>query len=185
MSIPRDRAPHDGLLEALLTSWDRNNAILLNLLRALPAGGLEVRATASSPSVAELLAHIHYVRLVFVLEDAPECARELPAAEWAAEWAAERDRGRLARMLDESAGAVRDAVRRRVEEGRDMDRHYDHPILLLQHMIWHEGYHHGQVKLALKLAGCPLADADAGPVTWRVWMDKSDAPASVLGPPAA
>ncbi len=35
---------HDhSLLEALLDSWDRNNAILLNLLRALPEGGLEAR----------------------------------------------------------------------------------------------------------------------------------------------
>jgi hypothetical protein len=30
-----------------------------------------------------------------------------------------------------------------------MNLHYDHPILLLQHMLWHEGYHHGQMKLAL------------------------------------
>jgi hypothetical protein len=30
--------------------------------------------------------------------------------------------------------------------------HYDHPILLLQHMLWHEGYHHGQISLALTAA---------------------------------
>jgi hypothetical protein len=30
-------------LEALLDSWDRNNIILLNLLRALPEAGLEAR----------------------------------------------------------------------------------------------------------------------------------------------
>ena len=58
-------------------------------------------------------------------------------------------------MLNDSAKAVRDAVRSRVEAGRDMDLHYDHPILLLQHMLWHEGYHHGQMKLALKVAGLP------------------------------
>jgi hypothetical protein len=28
-----------------------------------------------------------------------------------------------------------------------MNLHYDH--LLLQHMLWHEGYHHGQMKVAL------------------------------------
>jgi hypothetical protein len=48
------------LLEALLDSWDRNNAILLNLLRLLPEGGLEARAMEDSPSVAELFMHIHY-----------------------------------------------------------------------------------------------------------------------------
>jgi uncharacterized damage-inducible protein DinB len=164
MSNPQDH----GLLEALLDSWDRNNAILLNLLRALPGGGLEARATEGSPSIAELFTHIHYVRLVFVLEDAPEFARDMPKEEWAAE----RDPGRIADMLNDSAKAVRDAVRGRVEAGRDMDLHYDHPILLLQHMLWHEGYHHGQMKLALKLAGLSLADEAAGPVTWGVWMRK-------------
>ena len=34
-------APDQRLLEALLDSWDRNNIILVNLLRALPEGGLE------------------------------------------------------------------------------------------------------------------------------------------------
>jgi hypothetical protein len=42
-------------------------------------------------------------------------------------------------MLNDSAKAVRDAVKSRMEEGRDMNIHYDHPILLLRHMLWHEG----------------------------------------------
>jgi hypothetical protein len=44
---------------------------------------------------------------------------------------------------------------------------------MLQHLIWHEGYHHGQIKLALKLAGQPLGDREIGPGTWGVWMRKS------------
>jgi uncharacterized damage-inducible protein DinB len=161
-------APDQGLLEALLDSWDRNNTILINLLRALPEGGLEARAIEGSPSVAQLFTHIHYGRLVIVFEDAPEFARDVPKEEWAAE----RDRNRLAQMLNESAKAVRDAVKSRVEAGREMNLHYDHPILLLQHMLWHEGYHHGQIKLALKAAGRPLSDEEAGPLTWGVWMRK-------------
>jgi uncharacterized damage-inducible protein DinB len=156
------------LLDALLDSWDRNNAIMVNLLGALPEGGLEARAMESSPSVAELFTHVHYVRLVFVHEDAPEFAREVPETEWRAE----RDPERITQMLNDSARTVRDAVKGRVEARRDMDLHYDHPILLLQHMLWHEGYHHGQIKLALKIAGRPLPNAQAGPLTWRVWMNK-------------
>ena len=157
-----------SVLGALLDSWDRNNRILVNLLRALPEGGLEVRAMEGSPTVAELFAHIHYVRLVFVSEDAPEFARELPNEEWVAE----RDPARIAQMLDESAKTVRDAVKGRLEASRGMDVHYDHPILLLQHMIWHEGYHQGQMKLALKMSGRPISDETAGPLTWGVWMRK-------------
>ncbi|RPJ33078.1 MAG: damage-inducible protein DinB [Planctomycetaceae bacterium] len=165
MSNPLDQR----LLEALLDSWDRNNTILVNLLHVIPEGGLEVRAMEGGPSVAELFTHIHYVRLAFVVEDAPEFARDLPEKEWAAE----RDRGRMAQMLNESARAVRDAVKSRVEAGGDMDLHYDHPILLIQHMIWHEGYHHGQMKLALKMAGRAVTDKEAGPLTWGVWMRKT------------
>ena len=156
------------LLEAILDSWDRNNTILVNLLGALPEGGLETRAMQGSPSVAQMFAHIHYVRLVFVFEDAPEFAKKLPEEEWAVEL----DRDRIAQMLDESAQAVRDAVKSRAQTGRDMNLHYDHPILLLQHMVWHEGYHHGQIKLALKAAGRPITDEQAGQVTWDVWMRK-------------
>ena len=160
--------PNQRLLEALLDSWDRNNTILLNFLLALPEGGLQERTMEDSPSIAELFTHIDFVRLVFVFEDAPEFARKLPEREWVAE----RDPGRIAEMLNDSAKTVRDAVKSRVEAGRDMNLHYDHPILLLQHMIWHEGYHHGQIKLALKLAGRPMSDEIAGPVTWGVWMRK-------------
>ena len=79
----------------------------------------------------------------------------------------------LARLLNESAKVVRDAVKGRIEAGRPMDLHYDHPILLLQHMIWHEGYHHGQIKLALKAAGLPITNKEAGPGTWSIWMRKT------------
>jgi uncharacterized damage-inducible protein DinB len=156
------------LLDALLDSWDRNNTILVNLLRALPDDALEASAMEGSPTVAQLFTHIHYVRLVFVLEDAPEFGRPLPEGEWRTE----RDRERLVEMMNESSKAVRDAVKGRLQSGRGMDQHYDHPILMLQHMIWHEGYHHGQIKLALKAAGRALNDKEIGRVTWHVWMDK-------------
>ena len=159
---------NQSMLDALLDSWDRNNTILVNLLRALPAGGLAARPSAGSPSVAEMFTHIHYVRLIFIFEDAPEYARTVPQQEWANE----SDPDRIAQMLNESAQALREAVKGRLERGLDMNLHFDHPILLLQQMIWHEGYHHGQIKLALKIAGLPLANEQAGPITWRIWMDK-------------
>jgi len=161
----------ESLLEVLLDSWDRNNTILINLLRAIPKATFDIRATQGSPSVAELFGHIHYVRLVFVSEDAPELAVDVPGKEWSAE----PDTDRMAQLLNQSAKAVRDAVKSRVEAGRDMDLHYDHPILLLQHMIWHEGYHHGQIKLALKLSGHAISNEVAGPISWRVWMRKTKA----------
>jgi uncharacterized damage-inducible protein DinB len=158
----------DGVLAALIDSWDRSNTILVNLLRAVPRDRLSLRATDDGPTIGQLFRHIHYVRLVFVQEDAPEAARHLPTSEWEAD----PDVEGLAQMFSESAAAVRDAVVGRLAAGRPMDLHFDHPVLLIQQMIWHEGYHHGQIKLTLKLSGYPLSDDVAGPISWRVWMQK-------------
>jgi len=161
---------NQSLSEALLDSWSRNNIILTNLLAALPESALDLRALPESPTVAELFTHIHYVRLVFIAEDAPEYAVPVPSREWLSE----RDRSRIAQSLNESAIAVSNAVHGRLESGKPMDLHYDHPILMLQHMIWHEGYHHGQIKLALKGAGVAMDDEQIGPLTWDIWMDKTE-----------
>jgi uncharacterized damage-inducible protein DinB len=163
---------HDqSLLEALLDSWDRNNTILVNLLRAVPEGGLEAQALEGSKTVAEMFLHIQGTRQFVLSEDAPEFARE-PLKKG---WRETRDPDRIAEMLNESARAVRAAVKTKVETGEQMLVRYDHPILLLQHMVWHEGYHHGQIKLALKAMGRPLDDEEIGRVTWHVWFDKAGA----------
>ena len=86
------------VLEALLDSWDRNNAITTNLLRLVPADAFDLTPMDGSPSIGALFTHIHYVR--------------------------------------------------------------------------HESYHHGQIKLALTLAGRPISDDEAGPGTWAIWMEK-------------
>ncbi len=162
-------APDKRLLEALLDSWERNNTILVNLLRALPEGGLGGEANGQQPIRCGAV-HAHPLCKACVRLRGRPRVRERPAR---AEWRAERDRERIAAMLNDSAEAVREAVKGRVEAGRDMDLHYDHPILFLQHMVWHEGYHHGQIKLVLKLTGRPMTNDEAGPVTWRVWMNKA------------
>jgi len=157
------------VLEPLLDSWDRNNAITVNLLRAVTPDAMDFKPVDGSPSIAQLFMHMHYVRLIFVEEDAPEFAGETPKGEWSVE----RDRDRLVQMLNDSAKAVRCAVKNRIESNRAMLRHYDHPLLMLQHLIWHEGYHHGQIKLTLKMAGRAFEDEKIGPLTWAIWMRKT------------
>jgi DinB family len=86
-----------SLLETVLDSWDRNNTILVNLLRTVPEGRLEAKATQDGPSVAQMFTHMHYVRLVFISEDARDLARGLPGKEWIAE----SNLNRIAQMLNE------------------------------------------------------------------------------------
>ena len=64
-----------SLLAALLDAWERNNTILLGLLGALPAGGLDARATVGSPTVSQLFAHLCFTRICAVYENDPEIAR--------------------------------------------------------------------------------------------------------------
>src|ERR1700679_3403547 len=123
----------ESLLEALLDSWDRNNTILVNLLRAVPDGALEARAVEGSKTVAEMFLHIHGTRQFVLSEDAPEFALEPLQTGWRET----RDPDRIAQMLNESAGAVRAALKSRLETGKQMLVRYDHPILFLQHMVWH------------------------------------------------
>jgi uncharacterized damage-inducible protein DinB len=158
----------DPLLEALLDSWDRNNVVLVNLLRAIPEEGMDLRLTEESKSIAEMFAHMHFVRLLFASEDAPEVFPGDPREGHAVE----KDREVMARKLGESARVVREAFLSRFLAGRDLDERYDHPLLFLQHMIWHDGYHHGQIKLALKVAGLAFDDEEIGVVTWDVWLKK-------------
>ena len=153
------------LLEVVLNAWDRGNRILRNLLASLPPGGLEVRAADVSPSVGEMFGHMYHERMISLREEAPEFAGEVPEREWAAI----TDPRRMDGLLADSGQRVREAVKSRVEQGRQLDRSYSHPILFLQLLAFHEAYHHGQIKLALKLSGHPISDDIAGPLTWDVW----------------
>lgn len=153
-----------ALLAAVLDSWDRNCRVLINLLRLIPAHALDSRITEGSPTVSQMFSHMHHERMISVLENAPECAGEVPEDEWKHE--ADPDR------LCESARRVRDAVVGRLEADWPLDREYAHPIQLLQFLTFHEGYHHGQIRSALRSAGCPIADDDAGPVIWDVWKGR-------------
>src|SRR5215218_9303726 len=114
------------LLDAVVDAWDRNNTITINLLRAIAKEDLDIRPMAGSPTIAQLFAHLHYVRMIFVVENAPDIPVEMRKEEWRAE----RDPDRLEQMLIESAKIVRDAVTSRLAMGREMERHFDHPILM-------------------------------------------------------
>jgi uncharacterized damage-inducible protein DinB len=167
--------PDQSLLEAVLDSWDRNNTILINLLRALPEGGLDARAMESSWPIAVQFSHIHATRLFFVSQTALEFGKDVPELfrQNGEDWIAERNPDRIAHGLEESARAVRDAVKNRLDTGRNMkgkNVSYDHPILLLQHQLWHESYHVGQMMLALKAMGRPMTDAESAPLIWAVWL---------------
>lgn len=165
---------NDSVLEALLDSFQRNNTILLNLLRALPEGGMDARAIEGSQSVGVQFSHVQNTRLFWLEQVAPEF-REGQTQLFSKDgddWIAERDPHRIEEALRASAQAVCDAVKNRLETGQPMKgehARYDHPVLFLQHMLWHEGYHFGQMKLALKRMGYVLPEVLEEQVIWSLW----------------
>jgi uncharacterized damage-inducible protein DinB len=166
------------VLEALLDSWARGNTILVNLLRALPPGGLEASAMAGSLSVAVQFSHVHHTRLYFLHQIAPELAANLEPLfrKDGEDRIAERDPERIARALNASAQAVGQAVNTSLETGQTLKGDhvtYDHPVLFLQHMLWHEGYHVGQIKLALKTLGFTMSEEQEEETIWGVWRTET------------
>ena len=164
----------ESVLEALLDSYQRGNTILLNLLHALPEGGMDAKAMEGSPNVAYLFAHIHETRYFWLSKTAPEFAEKLPDLfhQEGEENIPERDPQHIEEALKVSAKAVCDAVQTRVESGqatKGQNVSYNHPVLFLQHMLWHEGYHFGQMKLALKAAGHTWSDEEEEKIVWSLW----------------
>lgn len=101
------------------------------------------------PTVAEMLSHVNHERLCSLQENFPDLCVVLPAREWDPE----TDPKRITQVLLESGRLVREAVRERVQSGQPLAQDFAHPLHLIPFLIFHEGYHHGQIKLALKTAG--------------------------------
>ncbi len=116
-----------------------------------------------------MFVHIHYVRLALISENAPRFGRTLHYQDWLKE----RQPVAIEKMLHQSASDVGQTILSCIRDPQPIKFHYDHPVLFLQHMVWHEGYHHGQIKLALKVCGHSLMDKEVGPDTWGLWMRKA------------
>ncbi|MBF6595798.1 MAG: damage-inducible protein DinB [Thermaceae bacterium] len=164
----------ESVLEALLDSYQRGNTILLNLLQALPEGGMDARAMEGSPSIAVMFSHIHQVRLFWLTQTVPEFAEPLTSLfrKEGEERIPERGPRHIEEALNAGARAVCDAVKSHIETGQPMKGEhatYDHPVMFLQHMLWHEGYHFGQMKLALKTIGFVMSDEEEEKLVWEVW----------------
>jgi uncharacterized damage-inducible protein DinB len=99
------------------------------------------------------LAHIHLVRRYWLSQVAPERAAALGET-FVDGWQTPiDDLDAIKSHLNASAVAVREGVRELLAKDSGPIGGYDNPVLFLQHMIWHEGWHVGLIFLGLRLAG--------------------------------
>src|SRR5262249_33442374 len=78
----------------------------------------------------------------------------------------------IKRCLVASGGAVRNAVEEGIKKGGPLKGEhatYDNAVLLLQHMVWHDGWHIGLIFLSLRLNGQEPSEEWEEPNVWGQW----------------
>ena len=158
-----------NLLEALLDSWDRQCRIVSAVSGRIDEGNKNFKPSEDGWPIYEHLAHIHLVRRYFLSQLDKEGADALDSS-FRKAWEDPIDNlEALRKMLDDSALAVRHALSNSLKDGVGKAGWYDNPVLYLQHMVWHEGWHIGLIYLALRLGGQePPEEWDESNV-WGEW----------------
>ncbi|MBS1718898.1 MAG: DinB family protein [Armatimonadetes bacterium] len=158
-----------NLTDALLDSWDRQCRILTAVASRITPENQGAKPSDDGWDLLTQLAHIHKVRWEFLRNVAPDLAEGIDDG-YAGGWEEPVvDLETAKSNLDKTAAAVREAVRRGLENGIEQFGWYDNPVLFLQHMIWHEGWHVGLIFLALRRAGQEPPQEWEEEKVWSEW----------------
>jgi uncharacterized damage-inducible protein DinB len=146
----------------IVDTWTIHNRINLYLLEAIPSAALSAVSASKGRTVAEQLAHLHDVRLMWLKVSGPELMEGLQKIE--KETAA--DKKLLARRLKESGTAMERLLKKSLENNGKIKGFKPHIAAFLGYIIAHESHHRGQIALSLKQAGYPL-DKKVGYGIWE------------------
>lgn len=163
--------------EALLDSWNRQCRIVEAVSTLIDDSNRHVKPSEDGSALDAQLAHMHHVRKFFLSQVAPERAATLGKLYADDEGTPIADLNEIKSQLNASGIAVREAVRAGLEKGCGpmASEHvtYDNPILLLQHMVWHDGWHVGLIFLALRLNGQEPPEEWEEPNVWGQWRTEA------------
>jgi uncharacterized damage-inducible protein DinB len=157
--------------EALLDSWTRSCRALDNLVGILTPETLQLKPSPDGWTIAFHLCHLHTTRRFWHSK-----AEGLDALVGTPlftvtddEWIPSNDLEEIRTRLKESELLVRSWVAKALEDGVQQAGHYDHPVLYLQHMVWHEGWHFALIMLALRLGGHEPTEEWEDANVWDMW----------------
>jgi uncharacterized damage-inducible protein DinB len=157
------------LLEALLDSWDRQCQIVNNVAGLINESNRKARPSENGWPLDQHLAHMHKVRQFFLTNIDPERGATLGNS-YSDGWQTPiTDLAEIKSLLESSGPVVREATRAALERGLGKVGWYDNPVLFLQHMMWHEGWHIGLIFLGLRLAGQEPTEEWDEPNVWGLW----------------
>ncbi|MFY9235220.1 MAG: DinB family protein [Fimbriimonadaceae bacterium] len=160
------------VIEALLESWDRQCRIVEAVASLVTDENRHVKPSEGGMTLDGQLAHMHSVRKFFLSQVAPEHAAGLVSSYADSEGTPIGDLDAIKSNLKASGTAVREAVREGLAKGGPMTSEhvtYDTPVLLMQHMVWHDGWHVGLIFLALRLNGQEPPEEWEEPNVWGQW----------------
>jgi uncharacterized damage-inducible protein DinB len=145
----------------LLETWEIHQRINLYLLESILEQHLEDVAASKGRNVGEQFAHIHNVRLMWLMAAKPELLAGLEKID--------KDKGirknQLKKALTASAAAISTLLESAFKEGK-IKGFKPHPAAFLGYLISHESHHRGQIMLCLKQSGHP-ADKKIGFGMWE------------------
>lgn len=159
--------------EALLDSWDRNCKIVNAVATRIDESNRHAKPSEDGWTLDAQLAHMHNTRKFWLKQVAPEYAATLGRSYADDEGTPIADLSELKRYLNDSGVTIREAVGDALKEGVHpmVGEHarYDNPLLLMQHLLWHDGWHVGLIMLALRLNGQEPPEEWEEPNVWGQW----------------
>jgi uncharacterized damage-inducible protein DinB len=159
--------------EALLDSWDRQCRIVDAVMTRIDDANKHVKPSEDGWSLDKQLAHMHNTRKFFLKNVAPEIAAPLGRSYIDEEGTPVQDLEELKAMVRASGVAVGKATEELIKKGMVTAGFYDNPVLFLQHMVWHEGWHVGLIFLALRLNGQEPPEEWEEPNVWGEWRTET------------
>jgi uncharacterized damage-inducible protein DinB len=145
----------------LLETWQIHDRINLYILDVIDASSLDSHSASKGRSVAEQIAHIHNVRLMWLKSAAPDLLKGLDKIE--NEQAA--DKKLLSKSLVASGKAIGELLAQSLSNGGKVKGFKPHVYAFVGYLISHESHHRGQIALTLKQAGKPLDKK----VSYGIW----------------
>lgn len=151
------------LLNALLDSWERQTRIVNAVAERITEENRHALPSPDGKPLDRQLAHIHGTRVGWLSQASPSHAEGLDQIDW------NGDLGEIRSALVQSGVAIGAATRDLLTSGAEKAGPYDHPVLFLQHMVWHDGWHVGLIMLGLRLAGQEPPEEWEEANVWGEW----------------
>ncbi len=158
-------------IEAMFVSWDRQCRILDNIAALVDGGNRKSKPHPERMTLDMQLCHVHETRYWWLGQTNKEFQGRLGdvVRQDGDDWVPVDDLGQIRDQLRVSGQAVKDCVEDAVAKGIQPLGGYDHPVLFLEHMVWHEGWHVGQMMLCLVNAGQEPSDEWEEANVWGLW----------------